>query len=54
MTTLVERRHRNDLVQIYKIIKGYDNVNKSVWFNTIDSSCPGNVSTRLNGYPKTI
>ncbi len=32
MTTLKERRHRDDMLQVFKILTGKDNVDKSTWF----------------------
>jgi hypothetical protein len=44
MLTLKERRHQADMVQVYKILHGHDNVNKGQWFN-LAGEC--GVSTRL-------
>ncbi len=32
MTMLEERRHRADMLQVFKILTGKDNVHKSTWF----------------------
>jgi hypothetical protein len=44
MLTLKERRHQADMVQVYKILHGHDNVNKGQWFNLAGER---GVSTRL-------
>ena len=33
MTTLEERRHQMDMAQMFKIIKGHDDVDRSEWFD---------------------
>jgi hypothetical protein len=32
MTTLEERRHQSDMLQVYKILRGHDNVRADQWF----------------------
>jgi hypothetical protein len=32
LCTMKERRHQLEMTQIFKILKGVDNVNKSTWF----------------------
>ena len=32
LTTLEERRERGDAIQIWKILNGHDNVDKTHWF----------------------
>ncbi len=32
MTTLEERRHRADMLQVFKILMGKDNVDRDSWF----------------------
>ncbi len=44
MLTLKERRHQADIVQVYKILCGLDNVDKGQWFNL---AAERGVSTRL-------
>lgn len=36
LTTLEERRHQLDMVQVYKIVKGVGGVNGEHWFKTAD------------------
>jgi ribonuclease P/MRP protein subunit RPP40 len=36
LTTLEERRHQTDTVQLYKIITGKDMVNSEDWFQKVD------------------
>ena len=45
MVTLEERRKRGDLVQMYKIITGKDDVNYTTWF-TLANPREGAASTR--------
>ena len=33
LTTLEERRVRGDMIQVFKILHGYDDVNKNTWFS---------------------
>ena len=33
LTSLRERRVRGDLIEVFKVIKGFNNVNKEVWFD---------------------
>ena len=37
LTTLEIRRKRYDLVQTFKILNGFDKVNPSIWFPTVDN-----------------
>ena len=37
LTTLEIRRKRYDLVQTFKILNGFDKVNPSIWFRTVDN-----------------
>jgi hypothetical protein len=38
LTTLEERRHLADMVQTFKILRGFDNVNSGTWFQNVDTS----------------
>ena len=33
LTTLEERRHRADMIQVWKILHGHDDTNEEIWFN---------------------
>ena len=33
LVTLKERRRRGDLIEAFKVIKGYNNVNRDLWFD---------------------
>ncbi len=44
MLTLKQRRHQADMVQVFKILHGHDNVDKGQWFNM---ACAWGVRTRL-------
>ena len=45
--SLEQRRHRYDMLQTFKILKGFDDINKSTWFQTMDNSVR---ETRLSSY----
>jgi len=47
LMSLEQRRHRYDMLQTFKILKGFDDVNKSTWFQTMDNSVR---ETRLSAY----
>ena len=36
LTTLKDRRLRTDLIQTFKILKGFDNVNSNTWFSFVE------------------
>jgi hypothetical protein len=38
LTTLEERRHQADMLQVFKIIRGFDKVDSSTWFQRVDAS----------------
>jgi ribonuclease P/MRP protein subunit RPP40 len=38
LTTLEERRHQADMLQAFKIIRGFDKVDSSTWFQGVDVS----------------
>ncbi len=38
LTTLEERRHQADMLQAFKIIRGFDKVDSSTWFQRVDAS----------------
>ena len=38
LTTLEERRHQADMLQAYKIIRGFDKVDSTTWFQRVDAS----------------
>ncbi len=38
LTTMEERRHQTDMVQVYKIITGKDMVNSDDWIQKVDGS----------------
>ena len=46
MTTLEERRHRGDLIQMYKIMSGKENVDFRIWFETLADQRGPNIMTR--------
>ena len=35
MTTLQDRRERGDCIEIFKMMKGFTNVNHTIWFDKI-------------------
>ncbi len=37
MVTLEERRHQTDMAQVFKIVHGFDAVNKDTWFSALPS-----------------
>ena len=53
LPTLLQRRTRGDLVQVYKTIHGVDNVDTSTWFSMVDSRT-GAANTRFTTDPLTI
>ncbi len=38
LTTLEERRHQADMVQTFKILRGFDYVKSETWFQKVDTS----------------
>jgi hypothetical protein len=38
LTTLEERRHQTDMLQTFKIMRGFDNVDSATWFQRVDTS----------------
>jgi ribonuclease P/MRP protein subunit RPP40 len=38
LTTLEERRHQADMVQTFKILRGFDNVKSETWFQKVDTT----------------
>jgi len=38
LTTLEERRHQADMIQAFKIIRGFDKVDSNTWFQEVDVS----------------
>jgi hypothetical protein len=38
LTTLEERRHQADMIQAFKIIRGFDKVDSTTWFQEVDVS----------------
>jgi len=38
ITTLEERRHQADMLQTFKIVRGFDKVNSETWFQSVDAS----------------
>ena len=38
LTTLEERRHQADMLQAFKIIRGFDKVDSTTWFQRVDAS----------------
>ncbi len=51
MVTLAERRHQTDMVQVFKIVNGFDRVEAGTWFNHVN---PGNIITRSAADPLNI
>ena len=47
MTTLEERRRRGDLIQAYRVLRGVDDVDPQIWFNTAQTRV-GPTATRQN------
>ena len=45
MDTLETRRKKRDLIQVFKVLKGFDRVDPSQWFEIFDPHSEG-VSTR--------
>ena len=57
MTTLETRRHRGDLIQMYRIMSGKDDVSPNTWFQTMADNRGDGVGTRqatglYNVFPK--
>ena len=50
--SLEQRRSRFDLLQTFKIIKGFDNVNRDIWFNLVGPENPR--PTRLTSHQYNI
>ena len=46
MTTLEERRVRGDMIQTWKVLNRYDNVDEKLWFERVDTE--REISTRLS------
>ena len=46
LTTLKQRRERGDLIEVYKVMKGFTRVDKQQWFNI--QRTEGSRSTRQN------
>ncbi len=38
LTTLEERRHQTDILQTFKILRGFDRVNSDTWFQRVDTT----------------
>ena len=51
--SLKDRRLRLDSIQTFKILKGHDNVNYKVWFDTYSDN-PSSQSTRLSNHPLNL
>jgi hypothetical protein len=51
MSSLEERLHQGDMVQIYKIIEGHDSVNKGQWFRLASENT---VHTQLTTGPLNL
>ena len=47
LTTLEERRHRGDMIEVYKIVNGYDKVNAGEQFLKLES---GPLNDRTRGH----
>ena len=47
LETLEERRKRLDLIQTFKIVKGFDKVDSKIWFETFENNPPPLRPTRL-------
>ena len=45
LTTLEQRRIRGDMIEVFKIVHGYDNVDRSTWFQM--AADRGTYPTRL-------
>ena len=48
MITLEERRKRGDLIQAYRVLRGVDDVDPSLWFEMVEPR-PGATTTRETG-----
>ena len=53
LETLEARRTKLDMIQTFKILKGYDNVDSSLWFKTYDQSNTTH-ATRLSQHPLNL
>ena len=51
LTPLEERRHQADMLQAFKIIRGFDKVDSSTWFQRVDVSIR---TTRSAGDPLNL
>ena len=52
ISTLLERRVKNDMVQTFKIINGIDRVDYKIWFNLVGQT--PHMQTRNTAYEKNI
>ena len=52
LDTLLNRRMRADMIQTFKILKGVDNVDPSVWFRTVENN--NSIQTRRSAYPLNL
>ena len=52
LTTLRERRMKLDLVEVFKIINGYNRVDPAIWFNLVGQ--PVHIVTRNTMYSKNL
>ena len=41
LTTLESRRLRGDLIEVFKIVKGFDNIDRNIFFFTDTGVCRG-------------
>ena len=52
LESLADRRKRTDLIQVYKIIYGFDRVDMNIWFQTCQQANIRN--TRQNDFPHNL
>ena len=52
LDSLIDRRKRIDMTQVYKILKGKDSVCKTTWFTTYDTN--SQATTRLGQYQDNL
>ena len=52
LDTLQNRRTRADMIQTFKILKGVDNVDPSIWFCTVENNT--SIQTRRSAYPLNL
>ena len=50
MVTLEERRRRGDLIQVYRVMNGVDNVDPGIWFNMAEVRTGASATRQTRGF----